>query len=65
MGSEGRRVAIVTGGSDGIGKACSLALAESGIDVALLDKKREEGLKTVNEFSNLPVKVIYLQTDIS
>jgi NAD(P)-dependent dehydrogenase (short-subunit alcohol dehydrogenase family) len=62
---EGRRVAIVTGGSDGIGKACSLALAESGVDVAVLDKKHEEGLKTVHEFSNLPVKVTFLQTDIS
>jgi 3-oxoacyl-[acyl-carrier protein] reductase len=57
-------VAIVTGGSDGIGKACSSALAECGIGVVILDKKREEGLKTVNELNKFGVKAIYIQTDI-
>ena len=58
-------VAIVTGGSNGIGKACSLALAECGIGVVILDKKREEGLKTVNELNKFGVKAIYIQIDVS
>ena len=58
-------VAIVTGGSNGIGKGCSLALAECGIGVVILDKKREEGLKTADELNKFGVKAIYIQIDVS
>jgi len=57
--------AIVTGGSGGIGKACAFALAECGMDVAILDQKREEGLKTAEELIGLGVKARYIQTDVS
>lgn len=33
-------VAIVTGGTRGIGRGCALALAEKGFDVALKDSSR-------------------------
>jgi 3-hydroxybutyrate dehydrogenase len=37
------RVALVTGGASGIGKACALALAASGHRVAVVDRDEEKG----------------------
>jgi NAD(P)-dependent dehydrogenase (short-subunit alcohol dehydrogenase family) len=65
MEAKNRSVAIIAGGSDGIGKACSFAFAKCGIDVVILDKKREEGLKTVSELNELGIKATYIQIDIS
>jgi len=44
MTLEGR-VAIVTGGSRGIGKGISLALAKAGADVAICFRKDEDAAK--------------------
>jgi len=41
--SAGTRVALVTGASRGIGKACAVHLARSGFDVAILARTLHEG----------------------
>ncbi len=59
------KVAIVTGGSYGIGKACSAILAEAGINVVILSRKAKEGLETVEELINLNKKAMHIETDVS
>jgi sorbitol-6-phosphate 2-dehydrogenase len=48
LGLKGK-VAIVTGGAAGIGRACSQGLAEVGVHVVVADMNEETGKKTVKE----------------
>jgi dehydrogenase/reductase SDR family protein 4 len=52
------KVAIVTGGGRGIGKAITKRLAEAGADVAIASRKVENLEATVKEFSSLPGKIV-------
>ena len=49
------RVALVTGGTRGIGRGCCLALKEAGYNVAANYAANEEKAKTFNEESGIPV----------
>ena len=60
----GRR-AVVTGAARGIGRAIALALAESGADVALLDRLPAEVEATANEVRALGRRALALTTDVS
>lgn len=62
MDLEGK-VALVTGASRGIGKACALALAELGADLMLIDRLDCEQLST--EVKNFGVAAGSRQCDIS
>ena len=39
--------ALVTGGAMGVGRACAIALATAGADVAIIDIDKDAGEKTV------------------
>jgi NAD(P)-dependent dehydrogenase (short-subunit alcohol dehydrogenase family) len=58
-------VALITGAARGIGRACALALAEAGADIALglRDIRSDGGL--VNEIRALGRKALSLQMDVS
>jgi 3-oxoacyl-[acyl-carrier protein] reductase len=62
MSSE-RRVAVVTGGGQGIGRADALALADEGISVAIIDINGDNAEKVSHEAASRGVKSIAVQAD--
>jgi len=51
------KVAVVTGGGRGIGKAITERLASAGANVVIASRKMENLQKTAQEFSSLPGKI--------
>ena len=47
MNSMAGKIALVTGGSRGIGRACALALAQEGADVAVNFRERQDAAREV------------------
>lgn len=58
MGRFDGKLAVVTGGRGGIGRACALALREAGATVAVIAKSKDRG--------DLPLDgIAYIQADLS
>ena len=64
LGLEGR-VALVTGASRGIGKACALVLAEEGCNVAICARGKEALEKAAEEIRAKGVEVLAVQADMT
>ncbi|HVA00862.1 MAG TPA: 3-oxoacyl-[acyl-carrier-protein] reductase [Terriglobia bacterium] len=64
MNLEGR-IAVVTGASQGIGRACALVLAEAGADVALASRNMEKLTAVAQEVKTLGRKALVLGVDVS
>lgn len=63
---EDKKVALVTGGSRGIGKACAIELAKAGCDVIINYAGNEEAAnKTVEELKALGSKAKAMKFDVS
>ncbi|MBI2370725.1 MAG: 3-oxoacyl-ACP reductase FabG [Deltaproteobacteria bacterium] len=64
FGLDGK-VAIVTGGGGGIGRALSLGLAQGGARVVVADLIWEKAARVITEFSGLRVHGLAVKADIS
>src|SRR5439155_22967452 len=60
-----QKVALVTGGNAGIGKATALAFAEQGAKVAVAARNLERCQETVREIKDRGGEAIVIQADIS
>ncbi|MBZ0296196.1 MAG: SDR family oxidoreductase [Anaerolineae bacterium] len=58
-----QRVAIVTGGANGIGRASALRIAEEGRDVVIADMA--DGAPVVEAIEALGQRALYIKTDVS
>jgi len=59
------KVALVTGGSLGIGRATALAFAREGAKVAIASRTQKSGKKVVRAVEEAGGEAIWIQTDVS
>ena len=59
------QVALVTGGSSGIGRAASLAFAAQGASVVVASRRAEESEETVRQIVAAGGKALFVKTDVS
>lgn len=58
------KVAIVTGGANGIGKATAILLAKAGANIVIGDFKLEDAEKTAKEIQQIGVKAIAVSCNV-
>ena len=59
-----RRVALITGGARGIGRATALRIVEEGRDIVIADILTEEGAKTVADIEALGQDALFVETEV-
>jgi 3-oxoacyl-[acyl-carrier protein] reductase len=57
--------ALITGGGKGIGRALAVALAQEGVDIALMGRSAGSLESVAKELSGMGVKVAYATADVS
>ena len=60
-----QKVAIITGGGTGLGKAMALALAKEGADIVIAARRVEPIEQTAKEVSELGRRVLAIPTDVT
>jgi NAD(P)-dependent dehydrogenase (short-subunit alcohol dehydrogenase family) len=59
------RVALVTGGASGIGRACAIALAQQGASVAIADRNMQGAAETVGRVEQTGARALALELDVT
>jgi NAD(P)-dependent dehydrogenase (short-subunit alcohol dehydrogenase family) len=59
------KVAVVTGGALGIGRACALLLAREGAGVVVTDIKEAEGMAVVDQIKSTGGQALFIKHDVS
>lgn len=65
MNAMHNKVAIVTGGSSGIGRATALALVREGVRVVIADVSESDGENVVKEIKRSGSEALFVKTDVS
>ena len=58
------RVAVVTGGTTGLGKAIALGLAEAGADVAATSRRQEQVSRVADEIESMGRRALRVPSDV-
>ena len=59
------KVAVITGGNSGIGKAAAVALSERGAAVVIGARREDKGLEVVDEIRGAGGQAHFVQTDVT
>jgi NAD(P)-dependent dehydrogenase (short-subunit alcohol dehydrogenase family) len=65
MATFNGKVALVTGGTSGIGRATAIAFAKAGAKVVLSGRREKEGLAVVEEIKKAGVVAHFIQADVA
>lgn len=65
MSSLKGKVAIVTGGNSGMGRASAFALAEKGASIAVAARSASRGEQVVSELKGVGQDAVFIETDVS
>ena len=60
-----QKVAIITGGSSGIGRAAAVALAKQGVKIAIAARRAKEGEETVRLVKEAGSDGVFVKTDVA
>jgi NAD(P)-dependent dehydrogenase (short-subunit alcohol dehydrogenase family) len=58
------KVAAITGGASGIGKACAFAMSDEGAEIAIFDSNREAGESTADALRSAGRSAAFFQVDV-